>query len=307
MTRVFCLPFEKCLKNQEKLSRRWHTKTIMTIYEQIQNAIHFIEKNLFMNLSQKQVAKSAGMSVRSFTKWFWAVTGFSYKEYIVRRRLSEAQKLLEESGESVLEIALSVGYQSHESFSRAFKKEFGVSPVQYRRHHKSLSGIGRIKLYKELYMGVVIKELPRMKVMSFEGFAPQPEIKAKTKLLAWMKKHSSRGKPGRIFGHNIDEHGRFEHFPQNVGYKFMISIEDKAEGGKAKVEIIEPGRFAVTGIEGNIDLDPAGKWIIKGWEHMFSMIKEKGYRIKRNARAFEEELEPEKSGNLRLDLYLEIE
>ena len=70
--------------------------------------------------------------------------------------------------------------------------------------------------------------------------------------------------------------------------------------------MIKPGKFLVSGIEGNFEDDPSGGWITKGWERMAALIKEKGYTVPADCRWFEEELEPATSGNLRLDLYLEI-
>ncbi len=74
-----------------------------------------------------------------------------------------------------------------------------------------------------------------------------------------------------------------------------------------RVLTLVPGRFAVTGIEGNFQDDPEGKWIGAGWARMNTMIAQKNLKVKAGARWFEEELEPQTPGNLRLDLYLEVE
>jgi len=156
-------------------------------------------------------------------------------------------------------------------------------------------------------MGVIMKELPRMLAVAFDGFAPEPEGKAGEKLAAWNKTHPAKGRPRRTFGHNIDLQGNLDSNPKNVGYRFLTSIEDEAEGAGERIMVIEPGRFAVTGIEGSFEEDPTGTFIAAGWSKMNAMIKEKGLRVRAPPRWFEEELEPQKPGNLRLDLYLEIE
>lgn len=278
----------------------------MTIYEQIQNAVDYIEKNLFERQSSDEIADSVFMSSRSFYNYFWIITGYTYKEYVIKRRLTEAAKILSTSNERIYKIAFEIGYESHEAFTRAFRHEFKISPLQYRKSQQILTGQNKINLINEIYMGVIIKELPKMEVVCFEGYAPDPEIKAFDKMKDWLNKHKSEDNPKRIFGHNIDLNGKLTYDPQNAGYKVLVAIEDNnIKKFNVKTEIIEAGRFIVTGIEGNIQSD--GKWIMEGWGRLNKMIEKGDYKIKKAPRWFEEHLEPSKPGNLRLDLYLEIE
>ncbi len=276
----------------------------MTIYEQIQKSLELIERNA--TLSQIENARETGMSTRSFSSWFWAVTGMTYRDYSVRRHLEKARSALLGSSDSILEIALEAGYQSHEAFTRAFKHEFGLSPAYFRKSRPALEGLQKTMLIKEMYMGIIIKELPETTVACFDGYAPDSEQKAGKLLAEWKKSHPEKGKPRRVFGHNIDRHGQPANDPQNEGYRFMITLECASEADGATVAVIAPGKFLVTGIEGNFKDDPSGGWIGKGWERMQKLVQEKGYRIPEKARWFEEELEPSILGNLRLDLYLEI-
>jgi hypothetical protein len=147
-----------------------------------------------------------------------------------------------------------------------------------------------------------------MHALCFDGFAPEPESKAHEGMDAWLKR-SGYGKPYRIFGHNIDRDGNLSHDPHNIGYRFLITVDlgRLAAGDKAKAKTVAPGRYVVNGIEGDINAgDPT--WIGEGWMRMNEMIEKKGYKKHPcPARWFEEELEPSKPGNLRLDLYVEIE
>ncbi|MBP7095718.1 MAG: AraC family transcriptional regulator [Spirochaetia bacterium] len=279
----------------------------MTIYEQVQRAVDYIEDRLGGRLRAERVARAAGMSVRSLNHWFRAVTGYRYGDYVAKRRLSEALRLLSSTEEGILDIALEVGYGTHESFCRAFKGEFGVAPRECRRGRPELRGAARVELAKEFYMGVIVKDLGELKVASFEGFAPEPEAKAKAALRAWLDSRPQAAAPRRVFGHNIDREGKLACDPVNVGYKFLATLEPGEDSGGARVETIPAGRYAVTGIEGNFDGDPAGAWIGEGWRRMNEMMAAKGFRAKPGGRWFEEELEPAKPGNLRLDLYLELE
>ncbi|MCJ7782135.1 MAG: AraC family transcriptional regulator [Acidimicrobiia bacterium] len=79
---------------------------MLTIYEQIQESIDFIEANLFEGVTADTAASSACMSVRSFHRYFPALTGHRFGEYVRKRHPSEAMSILMRSDDSVLEIAL---------------------------------------------------------------------------------------------------------------------------------------------------------------------------------------------------------
>ncbi len=286
----------------------------MTIYEQIQKSVDYLENRIERgtairgegDAARSLAAREAGMSDRSFVTWFQAVTGLTFGEYARRRRLDRARALLGDTESSVLEIALDSGYRSHEAFTRAFADEFGVSPADYRKGPPFRPGLGKLALIKEMYMGIIVKELADMAVAYFDGFAPDSETKAHAALDAWRAKHPGSGNPRRVFGHNIDRKGNLSCDPDNEGYRLLATLEPGENPDGAPTTIIRGGKFLVTGIEGNFEADPAGKWIGDGWKRMNELIAEKGLRPHGAPRWFEEELEPSKPGNLRLDLYLEI-
>lgn len=281
----------------------------MTIYEQIQRSLEYIEKHLFSRLTADHAAEQAFMSVRSYYTYFQAVTGYSFKEYVIKRRIAEAVLLLRSTEDQVVDIALRVGYESHEAFSRAFKKEIRMTPVECRSGERGVQALGKLQLIKEMYMGVIVKDLPEMRSVAFKGFAPNPEEKAFAALEAWKKENSIGEVPCRVFGHNIDRQGSMSCEPVNEGYKVLMTIENVAldDDDPVQRETIPAGTFVVTGIEGNFEDDPGGSWITEGWRRMNRMVEKKGYRAKQPWRWYEESLEPSKPGNLRLDLYLEIE
>lgn len=280
----------------------------MTIYEQIQRSLEYIEMHLQSDLGIPEIettASEAAFSIRSFQDYFWKVTGFTFREYVKKRRLSLAADKLLVNKKKIVEIAFEAGYQSHEAFSRAFQKEYNVSPQQFRVRRPRINCLKKIQLYKEFYMGVVIKDLPDMKVVSFDGYQPEPEFSAKKEMESWLVENNIRRNEVRILGHNIDAEGNQENNPENTGYRFFVALDEKYES--ICTGEIHAGRFAVTGIEGNFADDPNGSFISEGWKNMSSMVKKKGYNIKENGRWFEEELEPKTPGNLRLDLYVELD
>jgi len=100
--------------------------------QRIQNAIDFIEKNLDRDFTLPDVSKSAFSALSYMHRVFYQMTGFTMKDYVRQRRFAESVKRLRSSQYSVLDIALRAGFQSAESFSRAFKKHFSITPSECR-------------------------------------------------------------------------------------------------------------------------------------------------------------------------------
>lgn len=280
----------------------------MTIYEQIQVAIDMLEMDLAGGVAAGVAAQEAGMSVRSFHRYFPSVTGYRFGEYARKRRLSVALDRLATSDTTILAVAVESGYDSHEAFTRAFKNEFGVTPRQFRKEGMALPRVGAIDLVGEVMMGVVTKSLPKMTVVVFDGFQPEPEDTALHEMEAWMERHPEAVGSHRIFGHNIDLGGNLAHDPDNVGYRVMLTVPDTAlplDDG-TRLDAIEPGTFVVTGIEGSFDDDPSGSWITEGWHRLEEMVKRNDLEVHESHRWFEELLEPVEEGRTRFDLYLEL-
>lgn len=104
----------------------------MNLLESMNEAIGYIEKNLNYKIDYSQVARVAGCSQWYLQRMFMSITDISISEYIRRRRLTLAAFDLQNSDSSVLEIALKYGYQSSDSFTRAFKAMHSVTPSKSR-------------------------------------------------------------------------------------------------------------------------------------------------------------------------------
>lgn len=84
------------------------------------------------------LAKEIGMSRSGFSSRFFELLGEPPMTYLTRWKLNRAAFLLRSNGLKIPSVALAVGYESEASFSRAFKRCFGLSPGAYRRHHAAL-------------------------------------------------------------------------------------------------------------------------------------------------------------------------
>ena len=221
---------------------------VLTIYEQIQEAIDFVEANLFEVVVADVAANAASMSPSSFHRYFPALTGYSFGEYVRKRRLSEALGTLMRTDASVLEIALRTGYDSHEAFTRAFKREFGVAPFRFRTNGLSAARTEKLNLVGDVMMGVLTKTLPEMTVVCFDGFRPEPEHQAQQLMAEWMSLHPDLAASYRSFGHNIDLSGNLSHEPDNVGYRLMATVPDEVVALEPDTPFrkIRPGEFVAS-------------------------------------------------------------
>ncbi len=96
-------------------------------------AIRYIKYNYDRDLHIEELASYVGLERAYFSKVFKAKTSSSPKEYLVAYRMEKALQLLADPTLSIAEVALSVGYGDSLYFSRAFKKQYGFPPSEYRR------------------------------------------------------------------------------------------------------------------------------------------------------------------------------
>ena len=101
----------------------------------IDKAIGFIQNNPKDNLSLQSIATNAGFSLNYFDAIFRQHTGYSPVEYSRIYKLTRSALDLRRTQKTILEIALDYGYASPESFTRAFKSFYSISPSQYREKY----------------------------------------------------------------------------------------------------------------------------------------------------------------------------
>jgi len=105
----------------------------MNYLEKVQKGIDYIESNLDFDISPLQIAQKAGLSQWHFQRIFKALTNETLKTYIRSRRLANSLEKLLTSDLRIIDIAMSAGYESQESFTRAFKASFNLTPNEYRK------------------------------------------------------------------------------------------------------------------------------------------------------------------------------
>mgnify|MGYP000825815235 CR=1 FL=1 len=102
--------------------------------ENISAAISYIEAHLNEKLDLNTVANAVGYSKYHLHRMFTNTVGLTLHDYIQRRQLTEAAKLLVFSEKPIMEIALIAGYESQQAFTTIFKSMYKQTPMEYRQN-----------------------------------------------------------------------------------------------------------------------------------------------------------------------------
>lgn len=125
--------------------------------EGIQSAVQYIEDNMTERLDIADIAAKAFVSPFYFQKIFGVLCGMTVGEYIRSRRLSLAAEELASSGARVIDVALKYGYESQDSFSRAFTKFHGVTPSAAKERGAELKTFAPIQIILSLKGGTIME------------------------------------------------------------------------------------------------------------------------------------------------------
>jgi len=98
-------------------------------------SIEYIETNLFEKITPEKIARVACFSTFHYCRLFKALVGDSVMGYVRKRRLSIAAQRLSCEHEEIIELALACQFESHEAFTRAFKRMFHVTPKEFKVLH----------------------------------------------------------------------------------------------------------------------------------------------------------------------------
>ena len=105
--------------------------------ELISKALEYVKNNAVNSgISVADISEHAGFSIDYFNRIFLAHTGFTAMAYVNYIRTKKAAALLRDPKRTILDVALEVGYDSHEGFIKAFKKYYSMTPSEYRELKK---------------------------------------------------------------------------------------------------------------------------------------------------------------------------
>jgi AraC-type DNA-binding domain-containing proteins len=122
----------------------------------ISDALDYIENNITRALRISDIAERAFMSAFYFQKGFSMLCGFTVGEYIRRRRLSLAGSELVSTDKKIIDIAMEYGYDSPDSFTKAFTRFHGVTPTAIRKDGATIKSFARLKINISLEGGYIM-------------------------------------------------------------------------------------------------------------------------------------------------------
>lgn len=138
----------------------------------IQNAINYVEEHITEELDYEQIAKESFSSSFHFQRVFSILCGYTLGEYIRNRRLTLAGTELVSSRAKVIDVAFKYGYESPESFAKAFQKFHGITPSQARSSGVMLKSFSRLSIKVSLEGGSImnyrIEEKPELVLTGYK-------------------------------------------------------------------------------------------------------------------------------------------
>ena len=138
----------------------------MNWFKALNEALTYVEDHILEDIDTEEVARIAMCSKFHFLRTFGMLTGMPLSEYIRNRRLSLAAAELVQTDKKVIDLAFKYGYETPESFTKAFKKLHGVSPSLARKERANLTTV------MPLSFQIVIKGDERMdyNIQKRQGF-----------------------------------------------------------------------------------------------------------------------------------------
>lgn len=127
------------LRNREaqRLSARLDVvkpATRLELFKRLSAARDWIEAHAEQNVSLNEMAGMASMNSQHFLRMFKQVYGSTPYRFLIRLKLDIAKKQIETGNESISDICHQLGYESLSTFSDLFRRQYGLSPTQWRRH-----------------------------------------------------------------------------------------------------------------------------------------------------------------------------
>lgn len=269
-------------------------KELQTDYKsRITRVFDYIDENLEANLSLSKISAIAYFSPFHFHRVFKFVTGETLNEYITRRRIEKSALGLLHKSITTTEIAHQLGFSDNSSFSRTFKKYYGVSPTEFKkqnpnRHSKirqlqSKNGqeypdydqyiciIDNLKNWIKMNAKINIKKISKMDLAYVLSIGPQNLGKAYTQLIRWATPQGLMNDQTKLVTIYHDSFKVTEATKVRMSASILLDKPTKTEG-EIGLTSIEAGTFIVGSFE--IGLNE----FERSWTGLFLWMNENGFK-----------------------------
>lgn len=110
------------------------------------SVIQYIESHIYDDITVKNIGREFGVSPMYLQKCFYLLTGYSLSEYIRNRKLTLAGSELISSNIKIIDLAFKYGYESTDSFTKAFTRFHGTTPSKVRKDNKVIRSFAPLKI-----------------------------------------------------------------------------------------------------------------------------------------------------------------
>jgi AraC family transcriptional regulator len=277
-------------------------KEIQADYKnRINRVFKFIDENLESDLSLNTISEISFFSPFHFHRVFKFITGETLNKYVTRRRIEKSALDLLHKNITATEIAYKFGFSDDSSFSRAFKKYYGISPTEFRKQNsnrfskirqlvskngqdypdydKYICIIDNLKSWIKMNAKIEITEMPKMNLAYVSSIGPQNLEKAYGKLIQWAIPQGLMNEQTKMV---TIYHDSFKVTEANkVRMSAAILLNKPTETvGEIGLTSIEAGKFIAGSFE--IGLNE----FEKSWTGLFLWMNQNGYK-KANRNPFE--------------------
>jgi len=262
--------------------------------DKMNGAISYIEDNLSSDIEFEMIARIAGCSSHHFQRMFSFITDVPLSEYIRHRRMTLAAYELQNSNIKIIDIGLKYGYDSPNSFTRAFQNIHGVTPSIARKTSVLLKAYPRISFHisikGDVEMNYKIEEAKGLKLfgtsieVSFINGKGYEDIDEFVKQ-SWQ--NGLREKIREAAGYGIESiHNNkllgiaLYEFQEDGSYRFMLTAEYPPEGVTKEFEILDIPEATWAVFSTSCSEDEELDTITKIWKRLPEWFQATGYELK---------------------------
>lgn len=202
--------------------------------ECIRRAISYMEDNITEELTIKDIAKEAAVSPYYFQTGFAMLCGLTVGEYLRKRRLALAGSELASAERKVIDIALKYGYDSPDSFTRAFTRFHGATPASVRKGEAMIKSFAPLKIKLTLEGGCtmdykIVKKEP-FTVIGVSGVYQYEEAESQVqKLWTEFREKENHGGVKSTYAISIDESMGGDTFEYLIADNYDPAMEPPGE------------------------------------------------------------------------------
>ncbi|OAB38422.1 hypothetical protein PGLA_20230 [Paenibacillus glacialis] len=255
----------------------------MDYLNRVREAVLYIEDHLQRKLTIDDVASTVGYSKFHFQRLFHHVSKQTIGQYILSRKLTEAARVLWEEQSKVVEIAYEYGFESHETFTRAFKNRFGMSPFAFKRVGKVPNHLLNKRLELDYLTHInddVISsiEVVNLGELNLRGYKAES---GKTKDIhqAWRKlllKQRNSHEGSKFAKYGLIQYSEIDELELNYSYLAATTMDGIEREENQQELVISPSKYVVFDHKGDADRLPLTYQYIYGtWfsENPYSLVE----------------------------------